>query len=246
MKWLKWSLVALLIILCIPLWRLLDWAVITIADKTFTTLLSIIWGLIFVYLPLKLSIPRLKGKHGLAFLLMLGLLCWFTEPLSKYSTLDPTLSHCGAASYTGFFYNLKPLLSSAHQDDLELRNQLCWVRKMIRRVPEKITKEELELRLEQLKHILLKPDSKYRISLPAVLILVGNYISAATNDNNPIERALSSRIFINSLSFWTQQYSEEIAARQYGWHEWPHSWLIKLEYGFLEKNWNNIYLKFEL
>ncbi len=244
MKWLRWNFVALLFILCLPAWRLLDWAVITFSYKEIFSVLMVLWGFAFVYLPFKLMLPRLKWRYSLVFSAIVGLLCWFNDTLTKSSTLDPELTHCSHASYAGFFHPIRPLLSAAFQDDLEVRNQLCWVRKMIHKVPKTLNKEELELRLDQLKVILLRPEFKYRITLPATLVLVGNYISAGIDENNELERAFSSKVFIDSLMFWTQHYTEEISQRSYAWYEWPHSSLIQAEYGFLEKNWEYIHLKF--
>lgn len=244
MKWLKWGLVALLFILSLPVWRLLDWAVITISHKSLFSFLMLVWGFSFIFLPLKLLMTRLKWHYSLPFLGLIGLLSWVSDTLTTTSTLDPEQTHCSRTSYAGFLYPVRPMLSAAFQDDLEARNQLCWVRKMIRKVPETLSKEELELKLKHLKVILLKPEFKYRITLPAVLVLVGNYISAGIDENNALERAFSSKVFIDSLVFWTQQYTEEISQRNYAWYEWPHSALIQAEYGFLEKNWQNIHLRF--
>jgi hypothetical protein len=245
MKWLKWSFIFLLLILCLPVWRLLDWTAITLAHPLASTSLMIIWGWFFLFLPLLMIVRRLRWLHSMIALIMIAGLSWWSGPLSSSSSLHFEMNHCGRSTYTGFFYPFRSILSPAHQDDLEVRNQLCWVRKMIRKVPERLDKDELELRLNHLKNILLKPNFKYRITLPAILILVGNYISVGYNETHTLERAMSSKLFLDSLAFWSQQYSEEISGRTYGWHEWPHSNLIQAEYGFIERNWNNIYLKFD-
>lgn len=244
MKWFRFIAAFLLLIFSLPIWRLLDWAVIVFAKEALSTALMIFWGLLFILLPLKLIMPKLNWKPGLSFLIILGSLSWISGPLTTSTTLDPELTHCGRTTYAGFLHPIKSSLSSSYQDDLDARNQLCWVRKMIRRTPETLSKEELQLKLDHLKVILLRPEIKFRITLPAVLVLVGNYISAGIDENTALERALSSKVFIDSLVFWTQQYTEEISQRTYAWYEWPHSDLIQAEYGFLERNWQNLHLKF--
>jgi hypothetical protein len=47
-------------------------------------------------------------------------------------------------------------------------------------------------------------------------------------------------MFVDSLHFWKGHYTVEISALEYPWYAWPHSAIIKWEYGIIEKNWEGI------
>lgn len=244
MKWFKYVFAVTLLLLALPVWRLLDWANVMLPFPFIYKTFLFSWFGLLILLPLKLILKKLTGKISLALLaLYLGLLN-LLAPLSSKAVLEPTQGHCGPISYTGIFYGIRPLLSSAHQDDLELRNQLCWITKMIKKVPAEIAPDELEMQLNLLKNKLLKPQYKYRASLPWITFLIGAYFSATPSSDSPIQRALDGKLFAQNFNFWTQLYADEISAREYEWHDWPHSALMKAEYGFIEKNWEQIHIQF--
>jgi hypothetical protein len=139
-------------------------------------------------------------------------------------------------SYAGFFYPLRAILTNAHQDDLEARNQMCWLVKMISKVPSEIAAEDLADHLNIMKNKLMKPTQKYRASLPWITILLGKYLTSSEIQNSPL--------LVQNLGFWSNLYAEEISGREYAWYNWPHSAWIKFEYGFIEKNWGNIQIEF--
>lgn len=240
MKWFKYGLAALLLILSFPFWRLQDWAVVILPFPTLITALMVIWSGIFISLPLLLLLPRMKGWMGFLIMLLVGVSVWFSGPLSNQATLDPSLDHCGRLTYTGFFYPARNVLSPAHLDDLEVRNQMCWMLKMIKKVPDTIATEELPLQLVLLKTKLSKPHFKFRASLPWLMLLVSRYFSATEVSNNPLVKYQDSRLFVDNFKYWSQTYNESVSAREYAWYEWPHSQLIKAEYGFIEENWDKI------
>jgi len=236
MKRLKYLFAGLILIISLPAWRLLDWANVTLPFQILMTFSLIIWASFFVVIPLKLLIPKMNRWVSLLLILCLGSLAWIASPFSDQTTLEPTLTHCSRMSYTGFFYPLRSVLTNAHQDDLEIRNQMCWLVKMIGKVPSEIPAEDLAHHLNLMKNKLMKPAQKYRASLPWITFLLGKHLTASEIQNSPL--------LVQNLGFWSQLYAEEISARDYAWYDWPHSSIIKLEYGFIEKNWENIQIEF--
>ena len=232
MKRLKYLFAGCLLLACLPIWRLLDLANVTLPFPILITGAITLWSLFFVTLPLKLLIPNMKWRTFILITLTLGSLSWVAGPFSKQTTLEPELTHCGRMSYSGFFHPVRGLLSSAHHDDLEIRNQMCWMVKMIIKIPAQIPQEDLANHLNLMRTKLLKPSHKYRATLPWITFLLGKYLTSSEIKNSPM--------LIQNLGFWSQLYSEEISGRDYSWRDWPHSVLIKFEYGLIEKNWENI------
>ena len=234
MKWAKYLFSGILLLSSLPAWRLLDWANVTVPSVYVSTTLLFLWGLIFIFVPAVMLFPKTKIKFALLILLMFTSMAWFTGPLSSMASLAPEASHCGATSFTGFLYPVRKLLSDSYQDDLEARNQLCWITKMIRDVPFPIPAEELADQLNLMKFKLQKPQRKYRVCLPWITVLVGKYLASS------LDNMSGGKIFLESFSYWPPFYSEEISQRNYSWYDWPHSAFIKVEYGLIEKNWENI------
>jgi len=189
-----------------------------------------------VLLPLKLLIPGMNRWISILMLLSFGTFAWVAGPHTNQATLEPSLTHCGRMSYAGFFYPMRVILTNAHQDDLEARNQMCWLVKMISKVPSEIAAEDLANHLNIMKNKLMKPTQKYRASLPWITILLGKYLTSSEIQNSPL--------LVQNLGFWSNLYAEEISGREYAWYSWPHSAIIKFEYGFIEKNWGNIQIEF--
>jgi hypothetical protein len=107
---------------------------------------------------------------------------------------------------------------------------------MIKKVPAEIAPEDLAHHPNLMKNKLLKPSLKFRASLPWITFLLGRYLSASELQNSPL--------LVQNLGFWTQLYNEEISARKYSWHEWPHSAMIQFEYGLIEKHWETIRIEY--
>ncbi len=166
------------------------------------------------------------------FLIMFGVagLSYLSSPLSKMATENPTFNHCGQMTYTGMIYPAAKLLTDAYRDDLEARNQMCWIRKMITRVPEKY---ELGPYIKIVHDKLMKPEIKYRAALPLIAVLMLKINFGSNEANAPLN-------VYDSLHFWVDQYTEEISSRDYKPWNWPHSSYIKFEYGLVEKNWQSL------
>lgn len=244
MKWAKYVFAITLLLLALPVWRLLDWAnVIFPFPIIYKSLLFTCFSL-FLLLPLKILInwPTWKWSF-MVFALFISLLN-FQNTLSTQAVLEPTKNHCGPITYAGLFYPVRNWLSLSYQDDLEQRNQLCWITKMIKKVPAHIPQDELELHLKLLKNKLMKPTFKYRASLPWITFLVGSYFSATPDSNSPLDRIQNANLFAQNFNIWAELYSDEISAREYAWYEWPHSQIIKAEYALIERNWEKIHIQF--
>ncbi len=236
MKRLKYFFAGCLLLMALPVWRLLDWANVIFPIQVLITISIVLWATIFIVLPLKLILPKFNRWIGLSVVLCIGSLTIIAGPYTAQTTLEPTQTHCGRMSYAGFFYPIREILTNAHQDDLEVRNQMCWLVKMIIKVPSKIAPEDLADLLNLTKHKLMKPAQKYRVALPWITFLLGKYLTSSEITNSPL--------LVQNLGFWTQLYSEEISGRNYAWYDWPHSSMIKFEYGFIERNWQNIQIEF--
>jgi hypothetical protein len=238
MKRLRYLFILALALIGLPFWRWLDLSVIVWPNPYFFSFLFTLLSLLFICWPVKLFRPRWQWRWILLLLFSLTGLSFLSGPLSSMATTDPKAAHCGKLTYTGFFYALHPYLNSAHQDDLEARNQLCWVRKMISRVPSRLESNiEVETYLKITQAKLMKPENKFRVSLPLVLFLWGKILYA-------IEGLQTSFLIADGLKLWSEQYSLEISERQYHWYEWPYSEIIKFEYGIIEKNWQKIQIEF--
>lgn len=224
-----------LLILAIPAWRLMDWLHVILPFKTLTTFAFIFWGACFLLLPLRLLAPKFNRWMAILFLISLGLTSWFTGTQSGMAVLEPNQVHCSRSSYTGVFYPLRGLLTPAHQDDLEAKNQMCWLVKMIRKVPSEVLPEDLAHELNLMKFKMMKPTLKYRASLPWIGFILGKYLTSTEVQNGPL--------LVQYLGFWSNLYNEEISARVYPWYDQPFAVLTQFEYGLIEKNWENIKLE---
>ncbi len=223
-----------LLLLAVPVWRYLDMSVFLWPHPFIFTFFFTLWTFLFLGLPLWLLRPAAKPKWIVTVLLLLSLCSWFVSPLSKMATTDPEFRHCGALTYTGVFYHARGFLTYAHQDDLEARNQLCWIRKLIGRLPREFS-SEAELRdFERLtQQKLLKPEQKYRASLPLIAILYGS-MNLSWGD---LKGGFN---FFDSLHFWRDQYTVEITDRDYPLWNQPHAAYMKFEYGLVEDNWQGL------
>lgn len=239
MKRLRAFFAVILLLLFFPLWRGLDYQVLFVPSSLLYTASLTLILFMTVALPLRLLFPNLKKLYLLVGLLLLVPLIWHGSPLSGKATRHFELSHCGLSTFTGVFYPIRVILPPAHQDDVEVRNQMCWIRKMIVRMPEEIDDvKELQNYLDLLRQKLLSPPNKYKASLPLIAFLHGSM--SASISGSAFESVQIGKMFVDSLHFWKSQYTVEISAIQYPWYAWPHSSFIQFEYGIIEKNWESI------
>lgn len=217
----------ILLLLALPFWRFIDMIAIASPFEWPLTLAMFVWSGIFLAIPLKLI--KQNVKVWLLFLIMFGVasLTYWSSPLSRMATENPDFNHCGQMTFTGMFYPAASLLTDAYRDDLEARNQMCWVRKMISRVPEKY---ELGPYMKIVHERLMKPQIKFSSTLPLIAWLMGKININSQESNAPLN-------IYDSVKFWKEQYTEEISSRNYPAWNWPHSVYIKFEYGLIEKNW---------
>lgn len=233
MKRLRLFFAIVLLLLALPFWRFTDMvAILSPFDWTLTFALTL-WFAFFLTIPMKLLVPKIHTAIIVTLIAVFGVFFHWSSPLSGMATNDPTFDHCGTLTYTGMFYPMRTILSDAHQDDLEVRNQMCWVRKIISRVPEKFdSPKELEIYSELIRDRLLKPEIKYRAVLPLIGILNFTITTSAAD-------MVGIKPIFDSLHFWIDHYTEEINQREYSFWNWPHSDYIKFEYGIIEKNWQD-------
>lgn len=246
MKIIRLALASLLLLLAVPVWRSFDWISIIWPESYAMTLSLGLWSIIFLSLPLKLLRPKIHPVLMLApFLLFWGLSFYFS-PLTKMATNLSTHTHCGYLTYSGSLYPLSPILSEAFRDDLEARNQMCWLRKMISKIPEKFdNSSEVNAYLDLTQKRLMAPEIKYRVSLPFVLVFLGKTLHSWEKMNDPLNQFETAKMLMKGIPFWTEQYQHEISLRKYGWWNWPHSSLIQFEYGLIESNWEKIQIMVE-
>lgn len=218
----------ILLVLALPFWRFTDMLAIISPFEWPLTFTLTLWFAIFIAIPIKLIFPKLKTPFVITGILVFASLSWWTGPLSGMATQHPEYNHCGKATYTGVFYPIRVVLTDAHRDDLEARNQMCWVRKIISRTPENFD----FVAYSKLVHDkLMKPERKYRVALPLIAAL---FVKINLSDEG------GARNVYNSLQFWIDHYTEEINKRDYPVWNWPHSSYIKWEYGLVEKNWEAV------
>ncbi len=239
MKRLRVLFAVVLFSLAIPMWRFADFlAIFSPFDWPLSFSLTFTFAL-FVVTPLKLVWLKLRPLFMLLLVLVVGFLSYAMKPLSSMATKNSNFNHCGNLTWTGVFYPLRVIMPEAHKDDLEARNQLCWVRKMIQRVPSQFEeKAELTQYVSITTDKLLSPPLKYRVSLPLVTLL---HITIFTRYSPPGNTKEEHKLFIaEGIKFWQDQYTDMISERKYGIGSFPHSEWIKFEYGLIERNWNHI------
>jgi hypothetical protein len=234
MKRLKLLFASVLLLLALPIWRYIDMLAIASPFELPLTLTLVLWFGLFIAIPLKLIFTKLQTHMVLLIICCFASLAFWTKPFSKMATTGPDFNHCGPLTFTGFFYPARTFLTDAYHDDLEARNQMCWIRKMISRVPKEFsTEHEVETYTKLVQTKLFKPEIKYRASLPLIAAL---YVRINTSSSNFI----AAKNIYDSLHYWINHYTEEISHREYSIWNWPHSDYIKFEYGLIEKNWQDL------
>jgi hypothetical protein len=241
MKRLKVLFALLLLISALPLWRFMDMLIWIRPNTLLYPIVFFLWALLFLAIPAKLLAPKFHMfLYGLMAIAM-GITSHLTGTLSPMASKEPEHSHCGFLTYTGLVYPLHHLLTAAHADDLEVRNQLCWVRKMALWVPEKFDSEvELAQYVNLTHEKLMLPSRKFRATLPLIAYLHGLMFFRWDEGGKSYEAFKSGKWFVEGLNFWIDQYTEEISERSYRWFNFPHGPYIQFEYGLIEKNWEAI------
>ena len=147
-------------------------------------------------------------------------------------------------TYTGFLYPMRKFLSDSYKDDLEVKNQMCWLVKMIKKIPEKIPEAELAYHLNLLTKNLEKPTIKYKAALPWIGVLLGKYMISTRDNSGALSDLNNVTLYDKTLTYWKERYTEEISERSYSWLDWPFSSFIKFEYSIIEKDLLNLKIKF--
>ncbi len=229
----------ILIVMFFPAWRGLDYLVVITDSSILFMMAFLILTLLFIIIPIHLWKPDLRKVTYPILLIGFGAIAYSGSTHSTQATRHYELRHCGFTTYSGFFYHVRNFLPPAHQDDLEVRNQLCWIRKMIVKMPQEIDDvNELKNYLDLIRQKLLGPPLKYKASLPLIAFLHGKM--SATLAGPALESVEIGKMFIDSLHFWKTQYTVEISGLEYPWYAWPHSTWIKWEYGLIERNWESL------
>lgn len=229
MQRLKLLFALVLLLLALPFWRFIDILVVASPFNFPIYVALIFWFGIFVLIPTKLMVQKVKTWMVIFALGAFTAMTFLISPFSNMATRNPEFNHCGHMTFTGTFYPVRKILTNAYLDDLEARNQQCWIRKMINKVPEKF---EMVTYSKITHEKLLKPEIKFRSSLPLVAALF--FKINVTNDE-----AYAAKNIYDSIHFWIEHYTEEISQRKYPAWNWPHSSYIQFEYGLIEKNWQS-------
>ena len=240
MKRLRVFFAVLLLLLALPLWRFIDLqAIFSPFQWTLSVSLTAWFGL-FILIPLRLIFRKIKFIVLITLLLGYGISAWWGHSVSSTDSMVPELNHCGDLTYTGTFYPIRNWLSDAHHDDLDVRNQMCWLRKMIEEMPSRFDQiNDFNQYSTLTRERLLKPQHKFAASLPLVALLHFNLIGRYKSQNQgPIEIDIPQ-----SILFWQEHYGDFISDRNYSWINYPHSEWIKFEYGLIEKNWDYLIRK---
>jgi hypothetical protein len=230
------------ILLFLPLWRYLDMISFTWPHAgAFGMLFGFLTLLCFTF-PLRLIRQQIHFAIVLVVPVALGLLASFFDPLSRMAAANTEFNHCGAMTYTSTFYPIRNFLSDAHTDDLEIRNQLCWTRKMLIRVLPKFSSEiEYTTYMKITREKLMRPQRKYRVSLPLITMIYGKIIHRWDEYNTRLmKNTMTASLLVDEMKFWTQEYTETVAARDYEWWDALHGRYIKWEYSLIEGNWQGL------
>lgn len=234
MNRLRWLFAGLLFLLALPIWRYIDILVVVSPYALPVKIVTILWFAVFILYPFKLIFTKWKLHYVALIFGVFATTTFFLPALSSMASRNPYDNHCGRLTFTGTFYPTRVILTDAYKDDLEARNQQCWIRKMISKVPESFhSEDELKFYTELIEKKLMSPSIKYRASLPLLSVLYFQLYSKSPDFSG------MKRVY-DSVHFWPDHYTDEISERHYSWINWPHSEYIKFEYGLIEKNWEKL------
>ena len=225
----------LLLLSALPLWRALDMLVWFNLNRYLVVSLFFCWSTLCIITPLSLIYRRLFVPGLTLNICFACLVYFFSNPFSTISIDNPEDRHCSLLNFSGLFYNLKDFMPSAHEDDLLIRNQICWAKKLSLSIPDNIGKHESDVYLKLVEDKLILPEIKWKSTLP---FLVPIYIKVSKAD--PVIDVIEAQ------KFWNNHYTAEIADREYNFLSYPHSDYIKWEYGLFEKYWPNFVTSIEI
>lgn len=121
---------------------------------------------------------------------------------------------------------MRSIVPAAHEDDLMIRNQICWARKISKTLPQDIQKDDLPAYQAFINDKLTLPNIKWKTTLPFFLPIFFTI--------NQIDPLMDTTL---AQKFWNEHYTAEVQSRDYNFLSFPHSDYIKWEYRFLEKYW---------
>lgn len=227
MKRLKILFATLLFLSAVPLWRYLDMLAWLNLNGLFTVFCFFIWSTVCLILPTSLIYRRVLIPGLILNICFSFLIYFFANPFSSHTVDHPEERHCSLLNFSGFFYNFKAVLPSAHADDLLIRNQICWARKLSLSIPDNLSKHESSVYLKLIEEKLTLPELKWKTTLP---FLIPIYLKISKVD--PIVDTVEAQ------KFWNNHYTAELQIRDYNFLSYPHSDYIKWEYRILEKYWS--------
>ncbi|MFA5583756.1 MAG: hypothetical protein WDA09_06040 [Bacteriovoracaceae bacterium] len=213
-----------LLIVALPLWRFIDMVAWFEIDKSYSIIALMIWSFLFLIVPISLVFKRFLVPALILNFCFAVLVYFFVPNFSSASLDSPESRHCSLLNYSGFFYPFKALMPQAHEDDLLIRNQICWARKISKSIPDGLNKHEAQVYLNLVEEKLLLPEIKWKSTLPFFIPI---YLQFNETDIPSLK----------AQKFWNDHYTAEIQERDYNFLSYPHSDYIKWEYGLVEKYW---------
>ena len=225
MNRLKIVFAMLLTLLALPIWRYLDMLPWFDINKGYSTFALCLWSCLFIILPISLIYKKFFAPALILNLCFAVLVYFFVPTLSSASLDEPEARHCSLLNYSGLFYSLKAVMPSAHEDDLLIRNQICWVRKLAQSIPEGLNKHETGVYLKLVEEKLFLPELKWKTTIPFLLPIYLKFDDALMQT-------------IMGQKFWNNHYTAQIQERDYNFLSYPHSDYIKWEYRLIEKYWS--------
>lgn len=215
----------LLLLLALPMWRYLDMLAWFNINKIYSTVGLCLWSSLFLIVPISIIYKKFFTPAIILNLCFAVLVYFFVPTLSSSSLDGPEDRHCSLLNYAGFFYPLRAVMPSAHEDDLLIRNQICWVRKLTQSIPEKLNKHETGVYLKLVEEKLFLPQLKWKTSIPFLLPIYLKF------DDALMQTMMGQK-------FWNNHYTSQIQERDYNFLSYPHSDYIKWEYRLIEKYWS--------
>lgn len=217
----------ILLMLALPLWRYLDMFTWFSINKTYFTAGFLLWSSFFLIVPISLIYKRFFAPTIMLNSCFAVLIYFFVGIFSNNSLDHPESRHCSLLNYSGFLFPLKVILPAAYEDDLHIRNQICWIRKLTLSIPSNLSKHEAPVYEKLIADKLMLPEIKWKITLPFTIPLYMKNLHPELD-------------LISLQKFWDDHYTAEIKDREYNFLSYPHSDYIRWEYGFLEVKWREL------
>lgn len=221
MKRLKLVLAIMLLMMALPIWRYLDMTVWLKIGKLYYTAFLFSWSALFLILPISLVFRRFFIPGIILNICFAIIVQIFAPVYSSHSLDEPEARHCSLLNYAGLFYSLKEIMPAAHEDDLLIRNQTCWLKKLEQSIPENLSKHEIPVYQEIIEKKLFRPEVKWKTNLPFLIPIYFHFGDGL--------------VIVEAQKFWNAHYTAEVSSRDYNFLSYPHADYIKWEYGFIEK-----------